>query len=427
MKKLLFLSLALCLSFMALEVRAQDTDIKNFNNIVYIEPVTVNAGSTYTLSVKMKNSKETEGFQFDLFLPEGMEFDIDEDGFPKAYLSEERTNARKTNTFESNVQPNGCLRTFGASSNGSVIDGNDGEIARITIKIASTLPEGDYIIKMEGISISGHDNAQDIADTEKFQTTITVLPPIDSRIILDETSTTIPEAATGVEVRVKRTLVADVWNTIVLPFSMTSQQMVEAFGDGVQLADFTGCETTYDVEDDEKVASIKVNFAQASSIEANHPYIIKVKEAISQFAVDGVDICPEEASVDLDPYVVGKGKTAVTFYNSFIGTYVANTVVPCQTLFLSGNKFWYSTGNTLMKAFRAYFDFYDLLPDVEEAETKICFAVDGNLTDIAGIVKPQNLEVDVYNMQGMRLGKDVDMNRLPKGIYIVNGKKQVIK
>ena len=57
MKKLLFLSLALCLSFMALEVRAQDTDIKNFNNIVYIEPVTVNAGSTYTLSVKMKNSK----------------------------------------------------------------------------------------------------------------------------------------------------------------------------------------------------------------------------------------------------------------------------------------------------------------------------------------------------------------------------------
>ena len=361
MKKLL-LPLAFCLSFMALQTHAQDTDIKNYNNIIYIEPVSVNAGSTHTLSVKMKNSVEVEGFQFDLILPEGMNFDIDEDGFPKAYLSEERTNSRKTNTFESSVQPNGCLRTFGASSNGSVIDGNDGEIALITIKIASSLPEGDYVLKMEGIVISDHVNANDIADTEKFQTTIKVLPPLDTRTILDETSTAMPEAALGVDVRVKRTLTANVWNTIVLPFPMTSQQVGEAFGDGVQLADFTGCEAKYEKEGDAYASSIKVNFSSdVTAIEANHPYIIKVKEPIKEFTVDGVDINPEEEpSVDRDEYMTGSGTKKdpyVYHYNSLIGTYMADTDVPEQTLFLNGNKFWYSMGNTKMKAYRALFRF----------------------------------------------------------------------
>ncbi len=367
----------------------------------------------------MKNSMEVEGFQFDLILPEGMDFDIDEDGFPKAYLSEERTNSRKTNTFESSVQPNGCLRTFGASSNGSVIDGNDGEIARITIKIASSLPEGDYVIKMEGIGISDHENAQDIADTEKFQMTIKVLPPLDTRTVLDETSTVLPEAATGVDVRVKRNITANAWNTIVLPFAMTSQQMTEAFGDGVQLADFTGYESGYD--DDDNVTSIKVSFSNASSIEAKHPYIIKVKEPIKEFTVDGVDIDPEEEPINA---VVKRTRKQ---WSEMVGTYIADTEVPEQTLFLNGNKFWYSTGNTKMKAFRAYFDFYDVLADVEATSAKISFVVNDEATDIVGVSAPEYANGEVYTIQGIRVGKNIDTKKLSKGIYIVNGKKYTVK
>lgn len=417
MKKLL-LPLAFCLSFMALQTHAQDTDIKNYNNIIYIEPVSVNAGSTHTLSVKMKNSVEVEGFQFDLILPEGMNFDIDEDGFPKAYLSEERTNSRKTNTFESSVQPNGCLRTFGASSNGSVIDGNDGEIALITIKIASSLPEGDYVLKMEGIVISDHVNANDIADTEKFQTTIKVLPPLDTRTVLDETSTVLPEAAVGVDVRVKRTLTANVWNTIVLPFAMTSQQVGEAFGDGVQLADFTGYEIDEDKNGD--ITGIAVQFQSVNAIEANHPYIIKVKEPISEFTVDGVDIDPEDEPTNA---VIKRTKKQ---WSEMIGTYVANTVVEDDMLFLNGNKFWYSTGQTVMMGYRAYFDFYDVLTSVENADAKVTFEVNGETTDITGVADP-HLEGEVYNVQGLHMGKNADMKRLPKGVYIVNGKKVTVK
>ena len=39
--------------------------------------------------------------------------------------------------------------------------------------------------------------------------------------------------------------------------------------------------------------------------------------------------------------------------------YVAGTTVEDQMLFISGGKFWYSTGLTKMNGYRAYFDFYD--------------------------------------------------------------------
>lgn len=52
-----------------------------------------------------------------------------------------------------------------------------------------------------------------------------------------------PEAAEGVNVRVKRTIKANEWSTLVLPFAMTAEQVKSAFGNDVQLADFTGVET----------------------------------------------------------------------------------------------------------------------------------------------------------------------------------------
>ena len=48
-------------------------------------------------------------------------------------------------------------------------------------------------------------------------------------------------------------------------------------------------------------------------------------------------------------------------------------------------------------------------------------------TDIVGISSPRYIVGDVYNVQGLHVGKDVDMSRLPKGIYIVNGKKYTVK
>ena len=82
-----------------------------------------------------------------------------------------------------------------------------------------------------------------------------------------------PTDATDVNVTVKRTIKAGIWSTIVLPFDMTTQQLTSAFGDDVELANFTTWETT-DYDDNDNPKAITVFFKEANEIKANTPYII---------------------------------------------------------------------------------------------------------------------------------------------------------
>ncbi len=130
---------------------------QNPENYVYINPVSIKPGNEITLSVNMKNVVEAEGFEFDLYLPEGMTFATDEDGFVEARLSTERTTAKKTNSFDAVIQPDGALRILAASTNGSTISGNDGEVALITINIDPAIAAGEYSLQLKNIAISDVD------------------------------------------------------------------------------------------------------------------------------------------------------------------------------------------------------------------------------------------------------------------------------
>jgi hypothetical protein len=92
--------------------------------------------------------------------------------------------------------------------------------------------------------------------------------------------------------------------------------------------------------------------------------------------MDDVDIDPEEEPT------INKGTNRKP--KAFIGNYVAGTSIDNGCLFLNDNKFWYSVGTTKIKAFRAYFNFFDLLPDFEEnyAEAPIFISFDNMATGI---------------------------------------------
>lgn len=219
---------------------------------------------------------------------------------------------------------------------------------------------------------------------------------IGERVTLDESATTAPTAASGVDVLVKRTINAGEWSTLVLPFGMPEAIVKETFGDDVQLADLTG----YELEDN----SISVNFQSVSKIEANHPYIIKTTKDITQFKVNSVTIAP--ATPTYSP----------TANASFTGTYVADTAIPDGSLFLSDNKFYYSVGLTRSSAFRGYFTFTDA---ATTADARLTFSIDGT-TDLSSslVTKGQQAADDrVYNLQGQRVSE------LGRGIYIIGGKK----
>ena len=228
---------------------------------------------------------------------------------------------------------------------------------------------------------------------------------------LKENETTLPEAATDVNVLLKRTIKADEWSTICLPFTATGEQVKQAWGEDVQLASFTGWESEEDGTG--AIVAINVMFSSANpadGIPANTPMLIKVSKAAETATFDGVTIEPEE-----EPMVqVGKKASE---RGRFYGTY-KKTIVPEENMFLSGNKFWYSTGKTTIKGYRGYFEFRDVLDAYYDgSEVKVYMFIDEDATGISkSFPSGENLG-EAYNLAGQRVAGNY------KGIVIENGKK----
>ena len=292
----------------------------------------------------------------------------------------------------------------------------------VSLAVDNSVALGEYDITLEKTALryfDAQDNpCEDIADDVTF----TVKVVNAHSVVLDENSTTAPVAATGVNVTVNRTINANEWSTICLPFAMSEAQVKAAFGNDVQLGDFTGYTPTYDGS--ENVTAITVNFNDVTAIEANHPYIIKVSSAITEFTADGVTIDPQEAIVSFGT-TTGSGKNKVYHPSDFIGTYVADfnfyNDATSYPLFLSGNKFYYATENTKhMKAFRAYFDFDDYMPEADITSAPIFISFNNDVTGIQNIQRTAE-DGKCYNLNGQRVVSP------KKGLYIKNGKKVVVK
>lgn len=389
-----------------------------------ISNVTVPQGGTASLVIGYNFTSETDkvGFTLSMELPEGLSLKKDGEG---DVVYEKDASINKLNiTFagEGNVagQP---------SSETSTITGTSGTLltltlvadASLTVSSELTVPVTKATFQQR---VSGSVTDINVAD---FSFKVTIGEPEDTRVVLDENSTTAPEASSGaVDVRVKRTITAGNWSTICLPFAMTAAQVTEAFGDDVELADFTGYTTTKDAGDN--IVGITVNFSSVSAIEANHPYIIKISSpAFTEFTVDGVTVAPEATPMVSFGYETGTGKNKVYHPSDFKGTYVADfdfyNEAKKYPLFLNGNKFYYATDKTKhMKAFRAYFDFDDYLPEAEPSPVKMFVFVDDEETHIEGLESEQQTGDDVYDIMGRKVSKPNH-----NGVYIVGGKKKFFK
>ena len=347
--------------------------------------------------------KSYGGFQFDVKLPAGVSLVKVE----KA----DRLTAIENYTLQKSLtdETNNIYTVLGYNTDRQNIAGTSGAVAYLTLQASSDMALGDApdaIVDNVVLSTINEENID--AASSSFSITI---EENDGRVVLDETSTTAPEASDGeVNVLVKRTIKANEWSTICLPFAMDATQVKAAFGNDVQLADADSYETT---EDGGDIVGINIKFNNATAIEANHPYIIKVSSAITSFVVDGVVVAPADKERNR--------RTSLGSGSYFVGNYVSQTAVPEFCLFLSGNKFWYSLGDTKIKAFRGYFDLKDVLTDVEDTYgSRIIMSFD-EATGINTIDHSSFTINRYFDLQGR------SVENPGKGIYLKNGKKVVVK
>lgn len=239
-----------------------------------------------------------------------------------------------------------------------------------------------------------------------------------TNVIISQTNGYTYEAKNNATVTLTKPLKKDVWNAICLPFSMTEQQVRNAFGKDARIAEFKK------VDKDKDVALFGMHYYQL--ITAGKPCLIKPSQVSNTYTIQGVTIDAENA-------------LTVTDSNKkfdFVGTY-ATTSMPVNSHFLGSNdgKLYYITTAKNISGLKAF------LKPVENnpAGAKLSIAFDStdndqdnNTTGIEAIKDYTDQDAanspvnkGIYNINGQFMGTNPAI--LPQGIYVKNGKKFIVK
>ena len=241
----------------------------------------------------------------------------------------------------------------------------------------------------------------------------------ESNVNISQTDGYTYEAKNNATVTLTKPLKAGVWNAICLPFSMTEQQVRNAFGEDVRIAEFKKTD-----ESNKKVAaSFGMHYYQL--ITAGKPCLIKPSQVSDTYTISGVTIDAEKALT-----IVDSNKKF-----DFVGTY-ATTSMPVNSHFLGSNdgKLYYITANKEISGLKAF-----LKPAENNSGAKLSIAFDStvndqdnNTTGIEAIkdytekdAANSSANKGIYNINGQFMGTNPAI--LPQGIYVKNGKKFIIK
>lgn len=198
------------------------------------------------------------------------------------------------------------------------------------------------------------------------------------------------------DVKLARTLTANVWNTICLPFDVTAEQIADVLKSADNVKEF----------DREDASKQTIYFKDATTMTAGVPYLIKPTESAKELVFKGVKITQYEADASMGNQY-GVCGTFVPYKLSIDGT----------DLFLKTDGKFYvpAEGKETMKGFRAFF----IVPNnTTAAALNLSF---GDATGIDGVAADAEKNVKVYNVNGQYVGTSLEV--LPKGLYIVGGKK----
>ena len=383
------------------------------NMIFPDEVIEVPQGGSAPLTIKYETGgKVITTYMFNFVLPDGLSLTQGKTGMD--WQMDEANDVFQT--MPDGTTGMACLSTDPSKY---FLAGTSGTLGSVGIEAAATLPISDDILEIKATSLAFSEYVGGNYETINFDDVVIKVKIVENRITLDENAEKAPAAAENVNVKVLRTINANSWSTICLPFDMDATQVKSAFGDDVELAEFAGW--AYEEDDNGDCRAITVDFTSCSTITSNTPLIIKTSTNISDFKIDNVTINPDDAEITLKESTDNKKK------GSMVGTYKP-IVLDEDWLFLNSNKFYYSSGKTKMKAFRAYFDlFYTIEGDYKVTSAKINFSVDGEATTIDGIGYQRVVE-GVYDLSGRKIKlEDGDLTKLQKGVYIINGKKVTIK
>lgn len=224
-----------------------------------------------------------------------------------------------------------------------------------------------------------------------------------------------------------RTFTTGKWNSLILPVDMTADQVKAAFGADAKIARFNRLEDKW----------IYFDMQTENNLLKNVPYIIKpTKEptAVNRtYNVGGENTKHINGLVYTVTGIAYEDQTATRQHEdkefttgmTHYGSYKNPTVVPADSYILhrSGDMVHTAVEHKNIKSYRTWLR--ETTPSGETLQMRV-EQNDGPSTGIKVIEETAKNANAVYNVNGMRMNSS-NTNNLPKGVYIINNKKVVIK
>ena len=271
--------------------------------------------------------------------------------------------------------------------------------------------------------------------------------PIEFTDVLNQAQPEIPTNGKGKDithVTYERNFAQGKWSSICLPFSLNNRQMREQFGEE------TAVVLLKSIHDDGKIELIwHVN----QDIIAGYPYFILPKGAVKHNNVANSTITKisvdtyfnNEIQKDKPLFSVGSNGNTFDWQGTYNGSHYRadypyvfegnfkNEELPAGSYVMSNNGTLTKLKKaTIAKPFRAYLkyqgsDAYNAKP----LYTSVNWQNDDETTGIDDIIFQNGILMessDVYSIDGTVIRRDAqNLSNLSKGVYIVNGKKFVVK
>ena len=274
----------------------------------------------------------------------------------------------------------------------SITDNDNGKNKLVTI--GENKDKSDWTGSAQSVIITGTGKAV----LETMTVAYSKLSTLSLDEAADDTDTKIANNnGKTLDVALTRSLKAGVWNTICLPFDVTAEQIKN-------ILKATGNVKEFDKEDK---ATATIFFKPATEMKAGVPYLIKPTEdaTVLNFKDVTINNVDELSRINGNDYcicgVFSKYQMDTNGSELFLTTQ-GKFAVPAPT-------------TKVMRGFRAYF----LVPkNTAGAALNLSF---GEATGIDGVAADAEKNVKVYNVNGQYVGTSLDA--LPKGLYIVGGKK----
>lgn len=256
------------------------------------------------------------------------------------------------------------------------------------------------------------------------------------------------------------------WNTITLPFDMTKSQFRTAFKSTAQLAEFRGFADGSNTMLCFQIVDIVSKADTARVMEKDRNYIIYIEDGGYNetyyantskqtspinyyYTIPRVSLNKEKLQEEIDArtnghhvnmrsdgdveYFENKTGCRVAFYGTHtrLGNEGDTDNVPANAYVFSGGNIYYTSKNMSVSGFRSW-----LQDDHAEASARHMLGVslngvEDNTTQIVGLFCDEEKAMDgdsVHDISGRLVrGGTTSLEGLAKGIYIVNGKKYIVK